>query len=203
LLESSVRKTLLIGVAILTLALPAHGQAPSPSPSPCVALTMPSLRGMEGNTTELATALRDLVASFLSGPSLRTIALDARLPAQAFQEARQGDCRLILTTTLTRRRSSGGLGRALGQAAGAAAWHMPYSSAAGHVAARAGAAAASTIATNTREKDAIRLEFRLSANDGTSIREGHEEAKARIDGEDLITPLVERIATIVATAAAK
>src|SRR5690242_12345057 len=58
-------------------------RATAPSPARCVALPLPSVRGAEGSATDLATPLRDLVASYLSGPTLRTVTLDARLPAQA------------------------------------------------------------------------------------------------------------------------
>jgi hypothetical protein len=151
----------------------------------------------------MATALRDLISSFLTGPSLRTVTLDARLTEQAIEEARQKTCDSLLTVTLTRKRSSGGgFGRVLGDAAGAAAWHMPYGATATATAARsvaiAGSTAVSGMASNTRAKDELQLEFRLVSDARTVVREGKDSAKAKADGEDLLTPLVERMATIVA-----
>ena len=198
----------------LCSALDAHVRAgsqqspgsPTPSSSPtskCIALPLPSLRGAEGSSTELATALRDLVSTFLTGPSLRTISLDARLTEQAIEEARQKTCDSLLTITLTRKRSSGGgFGRVLGDAAGAAAWHMPYGAmaTAARSVAIAGSTAVSSMASNTRAKDELQLEYRLLSGTGTQpvLRDGKDSAKAKADGEDLLTPLVERMATVIA-----
>jgi hypothetical protein len=173
----------------------------------CVALPLPSVRGADGNATDLSTALRDLVSSYLTGPSLRTLALDARLPEQALEEARQKNCPAVLTITLTRKKSGGGVfGQALGDAAGAAAWHMPYGGSAATTAVRsaamAGSAAVSSIASNTRAKDQMEIEYRLS--DGQrALRNANDRAKARTDGEDLVTPLVERMAAAIVAAVAQ
>jgi hypothetical protein len=177
------------------------GPAVEPRAVTCIALVLPSLQGSE--TSQAAASLRELIASFLTGPSLRTIALDARLPSQAFEEATQKSCGHLLTTTFAQKRGgSGGLGRVLGDAATGGAWHIPYGSSsaawATRSAAMAGAHAAASIASNTRAKDEVRLEFRLSSSDGTLLRDGQHGRKAKADGEDLITPLVEQMAATVA-----
>jgi hypothetical protein len=201
-------------IAILTLIRPIGAGAgetstpipPQPAASPrCVALPLPNLRGADGSSTDLAAALRDLVSSFLTGPSLRTVVLDARLREHALDEAAQKNCNNVLTIALTRKKSGGGaFGRMLGDAAGAAAWHLPYGGTAKSTAARsaamAGAAAASSMASNTRAKDELQIEYHLSSNTNPAIREGKDRAKAKVDGEDLMTPLVERMATVIAGA---
>ena len=178
--------------------------SPSADAAGCVAMPLPSLRGADGSAPELAAGLRSLVSSFLTGPSLRTVPLEARLPDQAVEEARQKGCPIVLSVTWTRKRSgSGGLGRVLGQAADATAWRLPYGSSAGTIAARsaaiAGASAASNIASNVRAKDEMELEYRLVSGT-TSMHDGRDRAKAKSDGEDLVTPLAERMAMAVAGA---
>ena len=170
----------------------------------CVAISLPSLRGAEGDTTELATALRDMATSYLTGPSVRVVNLDARLPQPALDEARQKSCGTLLTLILTRKRSGGGgFGRVLGSAAGAAAWHVPYSGAAS-AAARSAAAAAADLASNTRAKDEWSLEYRLVSTEGTrALASGNDKKKADSDGEDVVTPLVEKMAGDVYTAITK
>jgi hypothetical protein len=188
-----------VGLAACTLA---HAE---PAPR-CVALPLPTLRGADSSATELASGLRDLVSGFLKGPSLRTVLLEARLPDQALEEAREQRCATVLTLTLTRKKAGGGgLGRAFGSAAGAAAWQLPYggSTAKSTVirgVAIAGAAAVSTAASNTRAKDEVQMEYRLASDNGSVVRQGKDGAKASADGEDLITPLVERVAGVVAAA---
>lgn len=197
-----VLRSLFSVVIAVAVCAPANAQ----TSSRCIALPLPTLRGADGTASELANGLRDLVSSFLKGPSLRTIPLEARLPDQALEEAREQGCPAVLRITLTRKKGGrGGLGRALGNAAGAAAWHLPYGgssakSTAIRGAAIAGTAAVSTIASNTRAKDEMQIEYHLASGDGSTPREGNDRAKASADGEDLVTPLVERMAGIVAAA---
>jgi hypothetical protein len=195
------------GVLAVVIACGVCATANAQTSSRCIALPLPALRGADGTASELAAGLRDLVSGFLNGTSLRTVALESRLPDQALEEARAQQCAAVLTITLTRKKAgSGGLGRVLGDAAGAAAWHLPYggstaTSTAVRTAAIAGTAAASTIASNTRAKDEMQIEYRLTSGNGVALREGKDRAKASSDGEDLVTPLVERMAGVVAAAA--
>jgi hypothetical protein len=50
--------------------------------------------------------VRDLLTSFLTGPSMQVVPIDARLASQAIEEARQKTCGRVLTAALTRKRSS-------------------------------------------------------------------------------------------------
>ena len=176
---------------------------------PCVAVVLPSVQGVDGSATDVASGLRDLFVSYLSGPALRTMPLEARLPAQAAVEARQKGCERMLLTTMVRKRDGGStLGGVLGQAAGTAAWHMPYGAGAGASIARgaavAGAQAASTLAADTRRKDEVRLEYRLGTPESVAgAKATASKAKAQSDGEDLLTPLVERAAAEIFAAATK
>jgi hypothetical protein len=192
---STTRLTAAAAFASLLILTPPAASAQEAS-APCLAVVLPSVQGVDGSAVDVATGLRDLFVSYLNGPALRAITLEARLPAQAAIEARQKGCDRMLVTTMVRKRDGGSrLGGVLGQAAGTAAWHLPYG-AAGSVArgaAIAGAQAASTLAADTRRKDEVRLEYRLGTPDTVaSAKPMSSKAKARSDGEDLLTPLVER-----------
>jgi hypothetical protein len=171
----------------------------------CVALVMPSATGIDGDATAFASSMRDLFASYLSGPSLRAVNLESRLASQAIEEARQKECDHVLLTKIARKRDAGGgWGRALGQAAGTAAYYgIPYGVGVGAAVARgaavAGAHAISTLAATTRAKDEVTLEFRLGTVD-TVLRASPraQKAKAKSDGEDLLTPLVEKASESIA-----
>jgi len=198
----------LAAVAMLAtlLTLPAPGSAQDAS-APCLAVVLPSVQGVDGSATDVASGVRDLFVSFLNGPALRVITLEARLPAQAAIEARQKNCELMLLTTMVRKRDGGNrLGGVLGQAAGTAAWHLPYGGAGTMTrgAAIAGAQAATTLASDTRRKDEVRLECRVGSPDSVAgAKVVSSKAKARADGEDLLTPLVERAAAEIFGAATK
>lgn len=164
---------------------------------------LPSVQGAEGSATDIGSGIRDLFGSFLNGPAIKTIALEARLESQALEEAKQKGCARVLVTTLSVKHSGGGLmSKAIGQGLSAAAWHAPVpignvAGAAVRSAVMGGAQAVSTLASSTRARDELQLEYRL-APDQPSPRT--EKAKAKSDREDLLTPLAERIAkTLVAT----
>lgn len=191
-----------LGAAALAalFVFPAQADAQDAA-TPCVAVVLPSVQGVEGSATDVATALRDLFVSYLNGPALRTVVLEARLPAQAAIEAKQKGCELMLLTTMARKRGGGNkLGGVLGQAAGTAAWHaVPYGVGAGAAAVRgaavAGAQVVSGLASDTRRKDEVRLTYRIGPPDTVAQASPMtDKAKAKADGEDLLTPLVERAA---------
>jgi hypothetical protein len=188
-------------------ANPPGVQAPAPT---CIAIVLPSAKGAAGDATEFATSLRELFVSYLTGPSLRAMPLEARLASQAIEEARQKDCGHVLVTSIERKRNDGsGWGRALGRAAGSAAWYgVPYGGTAASAAARsaavAGAHAISTKAAETKAKDEVTLEYRFGTLDAALRATARtEKAKAKSDGEDLLTPLVEKAAEVIAAAILK
>ena len=178
--------------------------AAAPAADTCIAIALPSVQGAEGNATDTATAVRELFTSYLEGPAIKVVALDARLTLQATEEAKQKSCGHMLVASVVRKRGGGGLGRALTRAGSTAAWYTPVGGIGGSVARGAviaGAQAASEIASDTRAKDELRLQYRLVATDGrVVVKQKEEKAKASADGEDLLTPLVQRVSETVATA---
>ena len=206
--------TILSAIIATTVAFgpgadPGGGQAssqPASSQASCVAIMLPSARGVDGDATAFATSLRDLFVSYLTGPTLRAVALEARLPAQAIEEARQKDCGYMLITAVTRVRHGGGGGglAALGRAAGtAASYGIPYGGSVGTAAARsaaiAGAYAISNMAGTTKAKDEITMEYRVDKLDRvTDVKPTTLKAKAKQDGEDLLTPMTETASGAIA-----
>ncbi len=206
---SGVRALGVSGFCVATLAVP-HGAAaqepPSaaPQPSSCIAIMLPDVQGVEGDATAVGTPLRELVASFLRGPSVQVTLLEARLIAHALDEARQKSCGNVLTMTLSRKRSGGGgglIGRIAGQAGYTAAWSIPGGGVASAVARGATVAATqavSEIASSTKAKDEMRFGYTLTSLDGKpGLGPKTETAKAKTDGEDLLTPLVQRAAEAI------
>jgi hypothetical protein len=112
----------------------------------------------------------------------------------------------VLIASLTQKRKGPSrLGKVMGEAAETALWHVPGGYSAGSAAARtaaiAGARAISTVSSTTRSRDEFRLEYRLDTADGQPILKTRtEQLKAQTDGEDLLTPLVEKASEAVAAA---
>lgn len=198
--------TLTLAAGSTAMAMQDQSTAANGTAVACVAIVLPTVQGVEGSATDAGSGLRDLFMSFLNGPSIKAVALDARLQSQAVEEAKQKQCDQVLIATLTRTRSGGSskLGQVIGQTAGTAAWQIPYAGGAGGAAARsaaiAGAQAVSTLAGSTRAKDEMRLDYRVMAGTAARVAQTSEKAKAKVDGEDLLTPLVQRASETIAAA---
>ena len=52
-------------------------------PPPCIAIANPVVQGTPGNSADVSAGVRDLILSYLSGPSIRAFALETKLPSQA------------------------------------------------------------------------------------------------------------------------
>lgn len=170
----------------------------------CIAVAMPAVQGVPGNSVDAASSLRDLMISYLTAPSVKIVPLDAKLPSQTAEEARQKNCEPILVLSLTRKSGGSRLTQALGQAAGGSAWYVPGGGTVGSATARAAAAgglhAASSLASSTKAKDEVRLEYRLQTAAGqTELGPKTESQTATADGEDLLTPVVMRAAEAIVT----
>ena len=203
------RFALTLGIAAMSVAGAAGAAAQKPTPATCVALTIPSVQGVDGNSAGFATAVRDLFASYLKGPTIRTVALESRLPSQAILEARSQECGHLLLVAVERKKAGGSsMGRILGQATGAAVARTPvYGGVSGAVASGAtwaGGEAIYRFASEIKAKDELELSYRIGTPDTVERAKAvTAKAKAKSDGEDLLTPLVEKAANgIVAATAA-
>ena len=194
--------TCLLLVAVGWATLSSAQDAPA---QPCIGVMAPTLAGFDGDATVAGTAMRDLMVKTLSGPMMRPVVLESRVRAQAIQEAINAGCSQVVTMALTRKHAGSGssLGRAVGHAAGSAAWQIPGGSSAAAAARAAGVGAAQVlndVSSTTRAKDEVRIEWTLTpvAADGKGAPLSRtDKAKATSDGEDLITPLLQRAAETI------
>ena len=194
---------LLCGAAVPRLsagqAVAGQDAAPQPSASgACIAIVLPRLEGVEGDATAIAGSVRDLFASFLRGPSMQIVPLEARLASLAVDEAREKQCPWVLMATITQKRGGNGNGGGLlGSVIGQAAWGMPMGGV-GAAVTHGAVQAISEMASSTKARDEIKLDYKLASVDGkTSFGPKSEKAKAKADGEDLLTPMVERAAEAI------
>jgi hypothetical protein len=150
----------------------------------------------------------EVFKSYLTGPSLSVVTLAARLTSQAREEARKADCKFILFVTAKGGRNKSALGQIAGKAAQEAAWGaaIEASSTTKRVAsysALGAARAATDIAATTKAHDELELSYRLESETGSVLKEGKSKQKAKSDGEDLLSPLVEHAAEEIAAIVAK
>lgn len=149
-----------------------------------IGLILPSVQMSAGNAAEAAEALRSSFAGRLNGPGIEVVTLAARLPAQAMEEARQGQCDYMLSASMTVKKGGGGsmFGRAIGNIAGSAAGHIPGGG-------------------SIKAKDEVSLEYTLDhVETAKTSLTNKDKAKASADGEDVISSLVQKAAaSIVST----
>jgi len=157
------------------------------------------------------SAVRETFTSFLTGPSLAVAPLQARLRAQVREEAKLAGCPYLLIPTIKHERKTGGggmLGKVASGAVQQGAWAVSGAarSTVGRVVAGAAAGAATSAANDyaatSRTKDELTLSYRLESASGAPLLERSEKRKAKSDGEDLLTPLVQRAGEAIAAAVA-
>ena len=198
-----------ISLSLAVTALPSGAQDTSGVARICVAPATAQVAS--GSTTEAANAVREGFTSYLTGPTLAVTPLTARLASQAREEAKLASCPYVLFTAWKheRKQGSGLLGKMASGAVQGSAWELrgAAQSAAGRVAANAAANAAAeaarAVSGNVKSKDEVTLDYRLETGDGTIVLKSAGKAKAESDGQDLLTPLIERAAEAVAAAVLK
>jgi hypothetical protein len=175
-----------------------------------ICLAPSSVETASGTAAQAMQAVRETFSSFLTGPTLEVAPLQSRLPSQAKAEAKAANCPFVLLTTLKQvHKSSGGpsiLSRAAAGAVqgGAQSVGGLTNSAGAGVAANATSGAAGAAAQNygssTQSKDELTLSTHLENADGKVLVEMTDKRTAQSNGEDMLTPLVEKAATAVANA---
>ena len=146
-----------------------------------------------------------LFAKYLAGPNLEVMPLVSQLPIQADAEAVQKECAFVLYSTITaQQKSSSGFGGFLKGASQMA--NMVPMMGAGHGAggAIAGAAAGTVLsgaggmAGSVKAKSEVALDYKLFATgNATPLLAETPKAKAKRDGDDVITPLVVQASTAI------
>lgn len=202
-----MRRCLSLPLLVLPIAPIAAQGAPADSRQICLAPT--SIEAAPSGSDPVA-AVRESFTSFLTGPTIGIKPLESRLESQVRQEAKLAGCTHLLLPAIKHNRKTGGglLSRAVGTAAEQGAWSVASNagSTAGRVAASAAAGAARTAtwdyAHNFRSKDELTLSWRLEGADGAEIKKGKAKKKADMDGEDLLTPLVQSASETIADAVA-
>jgi hypothetical protein len=154
-------------------------------------------------------AVQETFTSFLTGPSLSVKQLTARLQSQAREEAKAAGCSYLLLPGIKHERKASG-GGLFGKVASGAVQQGAYSvsgsasSTVGRVVAGAAAGAATSAANDyamsSQVKDELTLSYQLESGVGAVLLKKSEKRKAKSDGEDLLTPMVQHASEAIAAA---
>jgi hypothetical protein len=168
-----------------------------------VALPRVSAVGDGMNSQALAEAVRNTFVTYLKGPALEVVALDARLAAHAEAEARQKECDFIVSADVAHKKgaSFGGFLKKAAPVMDVVPYGGSTAGAVATTAARVAVYTAADLAASVKAKDELTLDYRLQpANGGASVARAIK-AKAKSDGEDIISATVEQAAAAVLAAA--
>jgi hypothetical protein len=161
--------------------------------------------GQVATPADASQSMYNLFAKYLAGPNLEVVPLVSALPIQADAEAVQKECAFVLYSTITAQQKSGsGFGGFLKGASQMASVAPMIGGAHGAGGAIAGAAAGTVLsgaggmASSVKAKSEVTLDYKLFAAGNTTPRLADApKAKAKTDGEDVITPLVVQASTAI------
>ena len=159
------------------------------------------------SAADLAAAVQNTLISYLKVPNIEVVQLEARLASAIAAEARQKECDFVINITASHKKGGGGgFGGMFGQALGSAIGHTGIGhtgSVAGNLAGQVATNAivsATTVSANVKSKDEITLDVKLNKIDGSPALAKVYKAKAKSNGDDIISQVIEQAAEeIVAT----
>jgi hypothetical protein len=153
------------------------------------------------NTGELAAAVQNTLGEYLKGTNIELIPLEAKLASAINTEAAQKECDFVLLLNASHKKGkSGGFGGMFGKVIAPAVGQTGIGhtgSTAGNIAGQIATQAiisAGSISANVKSKDEITLAVKLQKTNAPDVLNKEFKAKAKSDGEDIISPLIEQIA---------
>jgi hypothetical protein len=157
--------------------------------------------GSQGQSTGESLGL--LESQYLKGPNIEVVMLTSLLESQVEAEAKEKECDYVFFSAMSQKKN-GGMGFLRG--ASTLMSVIPVAAAARGVAgaiaatasASAAASAASSMSSQVKAKNDVTFEYHMFARgNATPVLENKATAKAKADGEDVITPLVAAAATSI------
>jgi len=171
----------------------------------------------QGNNAQAdyATPIRNSIILMMNGPAVEIAALDARIPMQVQAEAVQKQCDYILFSSVTVKHGGGSFGKFMKMGNAAASMNpmmVMTKSVSAMAASQAAAQAASMTAQQQavsqlssfngqiKSKDDVIVDYHLFPTGQEKARlENSLKGKAKSDGEDVLTPLIQQAATTILT----
>ena len=156
---------------------------------------------------ELAAAIQNSLGEYLKGTKVELVPLDAKLASTIETEAREKQCDFVLYAQISHKKGGGGgFGKMFSQIAPMMTSVVPGAGGmGGAIAGSVVSTAVTTAATasaNVKPKDELTLDIKLQNGAAIALAKQYK-AKAKSDGEDIISPMIEQAAQAILDAAAK
>ena len=159
---------------------------------------------------QFSTGIFNSLGDYLKTPDVELVPIEAKLPSAVEAEVIEKKVDLLIYATASHKKGGSGFGKMFGKVAPVLGQVVPMAGVAGGVGgAIAGQVASTAIMTaasmsgNVRAKDSVQIDLVIQqvvdqpaspANLYKGVLAKTYKAKAKSDGEDIITPLIEQIA---------
>jgi hypothetical protein len=182
-----------------------------------IGVVTPKLQiGADTSSSEAAQSVRETLAGYLKGPTVDVVAIEAKSPTNAAVEAGQKECDFILYTAVSKKSKTSLFGGLIKAAVPVVAGQFPGPATVSQTGSgldEAKQAAADggkefvnrAVAARFGARDEVMFDFSVVAvADAKSVvAKGSSTAKAKTDGEDVISALVEQVGEKVLQAVIK
>jgi hypothetical protein len=189
-------------------AEPASSQTPMPvnAASIKIGVAIPKASfAVEGvDNAQIAAGLREMISGYFKGTSVEVVPLESRLAEPLLDEAIDKGCHFVLQTSVTQKKGGGGFGafKTVAPVLGSVA---PMAGVTGSTAGvivgsvtQSAIYTAANIASTTKAKDQFTFEYSLIGADDKAVKLTNSmKAKAKTDGEDVLSPMVEKMAEAI------
>lgn len=171
-----------------------------------IGVTEPKAQMGQGNSgANTAGPLQAMLIHYLNGPGFDVVPITAMLPIQIEGEAAQKECDYVLYSSITQKMNSGSAGL-LHKAMPMMSLIPMVGPLAGMAGVMAGSAAgvavsgAAGLSSNIKAKSEVSFDYKVTApGNATPVISNNSKAKAKEDGEDIVSPLIEQAAGVILT----
>lgn len=162
-------------------------------------------------SSDLAGAIQNTLGEYLKGTKIELVPLSAKLSSAIENEAKQKECDYVLYANASHKKGGGGgFGGMFGQAiasgigqTGIGHTGSTIGNVAGQIATQS-IVSAGAMSANVKSKDEITLDVKMNQpGNASAVLTKQAKAKAKSNGEDIITPVVEQIAQAIFNAVGK
>ena len=159
------------------------------------------------NAAELAGAIQNSLSEYLKTPQIELVRLESKLQSAIDAEAKAKECDYVIYANVSHKKGGGGFG--FGKAFGAAIAQTGIGhtgSVAGNIAGQIATTtivSAANLSANVKAKDELTLDIRVNSANGAAMLAKQYKAKAKSDGEDIISPIIEQAAQAILDAVVK
>lgn len=153
------------------------------------------------SAADLSAAIRNSLMQYLKIPKVEVVALEARLDSAVESEAQSKECDFVAYLTASHKKGGGGFGmfKSLAPVISSVIPAAGAAGAGGYIAGQAVVTAA-TVSAQVKNKDEITLGVKLNKTGGTATLDRTLKSKAKSNGDDIISQIVEQAAQAIVAA---